>query len=428
MTGEKTCFVVQGFGEKTDLTNGRKLNLDASYEVIREAVEEAGLQCIRADQIVHSGTIDEPMYNWLYSADLVIADLSTYNINAAYELGVRYGVRPAATIILAEDQFKSPFDVNHIVIRRYKHLGDDIGAQEARKLKKELSSAIKQIVAEGKTDSPFYSLLRLNPPSAGAPATAAGAPPSGPASGNSGVEQNAKQLLDVARAAMTADNFESAITLFRAVHALRPRDEYAIQQLALATYKCKQPDPLSALKEAHALLQMLTPETTNDPETLGLWGAVHKRLWDITSERKYLEESITAYERGFYLKQDYYNGINLAYLLNVRAALQDQAGERADAIADFVLARRVRRDVVKSCEIALAAPPSPKTAAADRYWICATLWEAWIGLEDASVGERWRKEAEEVAAAAWMVETTRSQLVRLNQLLAASPLKALAGS
>jgi hypothetical protein len=53
----RTCFVVQGFGEKTDLLTGRKLNLDASYEVIKEAVEEAGLRCVRADEIIHSGSI-----------------------------------------------------------------------------------------------------------------------------------------------------------------------------------------------------------------------------------------------------------------------------------------------------------------------------------------------------------------------------------
>ena len=58
MTEKKTCFVVQGFGEKTDLATGRALNLDASYEVLKEAIEAAGLRCIRADEIVHSGTID----------------------------------------------------------------------------------------------------------------------------------------------------------------------------------------------------------------------------------------------------------------------------------------------------------------------------------------------------------------------------------
>ena len=89
-----TCFVVQGFGKKTDFTDGRVLDLDASYAVIKDGVEAAGLQCIRADEIQHSGTIDVPMYQQLLQADLVIADLSTYNVNAAFELGVRYGLRP----------------------------------------------------------------------------------------------------------------------------------------------------------------------------------------------------------------------------------------------------------------------------------------------------------------------------------------------
>ena len=116
----KTCFVVQGFGVKTDFTNGRKINLDASYLVIKEAVEELELTCVRADEIKHSGTIDEPMYKNILEADLVICDLSTYNVNAAYELGVRYALRKSATIIVAESQFKNPFDFSHIVINRWK--------------------------------------------------------------------------------------------------------------------------------------------------------------------------------------------------------------------------------------------------------------------------------------------------------------------
>src|SRR5262245_24505014 len=116
MSESKTCFVVQGFGEKTDFVTGRKLNLDASYGVIKDAVEHAGLQCIRADAVLKSGVIDVSMYEWILNADLVIADLSTYNVNAAYELGIRYGVRRAATIIIAEESFVSPFDVKSIVL------------------------------------------------------------------------------------------------------------------------------------------------------------------------------------------------------------------------------------------------------------------------------------------------------------------------
>src|ERR1044071_4771512 len=123
---KKTCFVVMGFGEKVDFETGRKLNLDASYQnLIKPAIEDAGLERIRADDIVHSGVIDVPMYRQLLLADVVVADVSTANCNAFYELGVRHALRPYTTIIVSEDKFKFPFDINQIAIRKYKHLGED---------------------------------------------------------------------------------------------------------------------------------------------------------------------------------------------------------------------------------------------------------------------------------------------------------------
>ena len=161
----KSCFVIQGYGRKTDYRDGRVLDLDASYAIIKDAVEAAGLECIRADEIQHSGTIDLPMYEWLLKADLVVADLSTYNVNAVFELGVRYALRPHATIIVAEELFQNPFDFSHIAIRRYKHLGDDIGAKEARRFRDELKAAIAAIAAERRIDSPIYTFLpNLRPP------------------------------------------------------------------------------------------------------------------------------------------------------------------------------------------------------------------------------------------------------------------------
>jgi hypothetical protein len=70
------CFVVMGFGKKTDFATGRSLDLDKAYKnMVKPAVESAGLQCIRADEIVHSGLIDVPMYDQLLKADVVVADL-----------------------------------------------------------------------------------------------------------------------------------------------------------------------------------------------------------------------------------------------------------------------------------------------------------------------------------------------------------------
>ena len=418
----RTCFVVQGFGEKTDLSTGRRLNLDASYEVIKEAVEETGLRCVRADEIIHSGTIDKPMYEWIYKADLVIADLSTYNVNAAYELGVRYGLRPGLTMIVAEDQFKNPFDVSHLVVLPYEHLGKDIGRREATRFQKELATRIAKLLQDAAVDSPVYTFLSLRPPSEterdqsftkkGNAVTRSSA--------ELGLTQNANDLLKDARAAMAKDNFLEAKGLFKAVRKLLPRDLYVVQQLALAAYKSKSPDPLTSLEEARSFLQELGPEVSNDPETLGLWGAVHKRLWDLTEDRSALDTSIDAYERGFYLKQDYYNGINYAFLLNVRAAQHEKEADRAEAVADFVLARRVRRSVMKYCELALAVGPISNET---KYWIVATMWEAAVGLEDEGAAAVYMKQAESVAEAKWMLRATHEQLAKLQTLLATSPLK-----
>src|SRR6266700_4024347 len=164
-TEKSTCFVVMGFGKKTDYETGRVLDLDHSYlNLIKPAAEAAGLKCIRADEIVHSGLIDVPMYEQLLNADVVVADISTSNRNALYELGVRHALRPYTTVIIAEEMMmKSPtFDLSHIVVRKYRHLGEDIGVNEARRFTAELTTAIQSIMAiepASRWDSPVYKFI-----------------------------------------------------------------------------------------------------------------------------------------------------------------------------------------------------------------------------------------------------------------------------
>ena len=124
------CFVIMGFGMKADFETGRTLDLNATYEAIIEpAVTESGLRCVRADEIVHSGLIDEKMCEALYRADLVVADISTGNVNAAYELGVRHALRPYSTIIMKEREGRLHFD---LVFRQTLILGyRDLSLQRA---------------------------------------------------------------------------------------------------------------------------------------------------------------------------------------------------------------------------------------------------------------------------------------------------------
>src|SRR5262249_53281009 len=131
------CFVAMGFGRKTAFYLGKKkprvLDLDKTYEnIIRPAVTAAGLEFVRPDEIQHSTLIDLPMYQHLLDADVVVADISTSNANAIYELGVRHALRPRTTIVMAENEFAFPFDISHLSIIRYEHLGSDIGASEAK--------------------------------------------------------------------------------------------------------------------------------------------------------------------------------------------------------------------------------------------------------------------------------------------------------
>jgi len=151
-----TCFVVQGFGGKTDFESGRVLDLGASYEVIKEAVTAAGYECIRADEIKHTRNIVQVMYEQMLTADVVIADLSTSNVNAFFGLGVRFALRPYATIVVAENRLNFPFDINHIPIRTYEHLG----RREAARWIAELGELIEAIgIPERADDSPVYTFI-----------------------------------------------------------------------------------------------------------------------------------------------------------------------------------------------------------------------------------------------------------------------------
>jgi len=455
---EGSCFVVMGFGKKTDFETGRVLDLNQSYQnLIKPAVEAAGLKCIRADEIVHSGLIDVPMYELLLKADVVVADLSTSNRNAIYELGVRHALRPYTTVIIAEEQMmKSPFfDLNHIVIRQYRHLGEDIGVSEARRFTSDLTRAIKEIMAvepKLRWDSPVYKFIdRLTPPSlaeevkqAVAAAVSEASPSSTASSRSAGVGPPVhSEMMQRVDEAQKKGDWVKAKILLEEIREMRragasetsadqqvenSEDPYILQRLALATYKSEYPNPEEALRGARDLLKLLDPQVSNDTETLGLWGSVHKRLWELTKDSSYLDQAIRGYERGFYLRNDYYNGINYAYLLNERAA---HAADFAETVADFVQARRVRREVISICEqwVALNPPaarvPAGSKLAVIRYWVLATLAEAHIGLGEEAPGQQGLEEAFGAAPEQWMTKTTRDQLDKLKALLAASPLKKL---
>ena len=370
-----TCFVIMGFGEKTDLGTGRVLNMDMTYKfLIKPVCEELSIECIRADEIKHSGVIDVPMYEWLYKADLVIADISTLNANAIYELGVRHALKPSTTIVMAESQLKYPFDLNHISIMNYVHLGSDIGGSTIQTFTKQLKEKIEVILQKMEDDSPVYTFLkgmkRPELPSELTVATTCEAVALNPVE-----NQTLAFLAKAAETAKESEDYVTALTLFKSAMALDASNSFYRHRAALCTYKSKLPDPLTALSMAEEILKPLTPDTTTDPETLGLSGAINKRRYQISQDKQYLERAIHFYERGYYVKQDYYNGINVAFLYNVAAKANDNEQE---AQAQNYLAAKIRKEIIAICKTKMQEPSFEEYS--DKPWIYLTLAEAYFGL------------------------------------------------
>ncbi len=463
---DRRCFVVMGFGVKTDLATGRKLDLDKSYKnMIKPVVEANGLKCVRADEIRHSGTIDVPMYEQLLTADVVIADLSTANPNALYELGIRHALRPYTTIVVSENKLPYPFDLNHVLISGYTHLGEDIGFDEVMRFREELGQTLDAVLQKPSVDSPIYTFLQeLQPPAlrrqveeamqqvAGAAAEAAQAAEANrPAP--SPDDPTLSTLIAQGEQAIKDSRFDAAKALFGAALQIGRRageatgaallqDPYLHQRLVLATYKAKQPNEAAALDEALLLLAPLQPEVSNDPETVGLAGAIEKRLFDQGRGAEHLDRAIRYYGRGYYLRDDWYNGINLAYLLTLRA---DTAPEVSDneRIADLVWANRIRREVLALSERDLQAirsrsrsPEQSEKFGVDQrasyleqeFWCLATKAEAYVGLGNVEAFEAAKAEAVALEPADWMLATLDTQVERLKLLLGSRGHLLLGGS
>lgn len=418
---KKKCFVVMGFGKKVDAASGRTLDLDTSYHnIIKRAVEAAGLECIRADEVIHSGVIDKPMYELLLEADVVVADLSTSNANAIYELGVRHALRPNTTVVIAESGFKFPFDIGHLLVRSYKHLGEDIGFMEAQRMSSELEKALRELSNASDVDSPVYTFLQdLQRPARGSLGGLLNASVDDSASPQTAEAQSTAVLREMFLEARAEEDWASALKYLTKLLVRMPRDAYLLQQKAFATYMAKQPDKKTALLEAKRILQdELQPATTTDPETLGLWGAVHKRLYEIDRDPAHLEEAIRAYAKGFIVKDDYYTGINYAYVLNMRAAISPAR----EALADAVLAERVRRRVIPSCQTILDSGGVKKADGSDdrhgMFWVKASLLEALVGIGDDAAASALEPDLRAQAPENWMTATMDTQIGNLRGMLA----------
>jgi predicted acylesterase/phospholipase RssA len=195
------------------------------------------------------------------------------------------------------------------------------------------------------------------------------------------------------------------------------------QLLALATYKDPDLPPDEKLDNAFNILcEADDIRTTKNQETLGLAGAIHKRLWELDGQKQHLERSLVFYLRGHEqgVEGDFgYTGINAAFVLDLIADQEEEAAGETNLVLKSTADRRskaieIRTMIADSLVEMAGKDPSLE----QQWWFLATIAEAYFGLKNYAEAQKWLKKAaqlEEVPE--WERETTIRQLAQLARLM-----------
>ncbi|MDD2470187.1 MAG: TRAFs-binding domain-containing protein [Bacilli bacterium] len=402
---QKVCFVVMGFGKKMDYENSKEVDLDRIYKKVIKMLFEKDItnyELIRADEIASSSIIDVGMYTLLMKADLVIADITTLNPNAIYELGVRHALKPFSTIIMAEEQCKIPFDLNHSRFLLYKEIGENLDDKEAQEIRKKLKEFV--IASEkNEPDSPLYTFLpHISPP------VLSDEEYHKRVDEAKGKSDNISTLVEEAENFKNQDRFEDAISILEKLVDLLPNNDYIVQQLALCTYKSKIPNETLALEKALDIIKKLCPKKSLDIETLGITGAIYKRLFKLNKNFDYLDEAINYYKKGYIIQNDYYNGENIANCLLLKTQ-QDNIKDEEKAYLKFE-SKNIQQKIIKIIETSLKAGE-------EKFWMYSTLSVCYFCLKDEDNYQKYQKLFYEGCTAEWEKQTYIDTINELKSLI-----------
>lgn len=103
------CFIIMPFGGWFD---------KYYFEIYVPAIEAAGLEAKRADDLYRPGNIVNDIWNYTKDATVILADLTNKNPNVFYELGLAHAItKPAVLITASMDDV--PFDLRSLRVIEY---------------------------------------------------------------------------------------------------------------------------------------------------------------------------------------------------------------------------------------------------------------------------------------------------------------------
>jgi tetratricopeptide (TPR) repeat protein len=397
------------FGKKND-ADGRIIDFDGVYaRIIQPAIQDAGLDPIRADEEMSGGIIHQPMFERLILCPFAVADLTTANANVFYELGVRHAVRPASTVLLFAKGGRLPFDVAPL-----RAIGYDLDSNgvpgDAAAAREQLTRFLREArERDDAPDSPIFTLVK-------------GFPDIQHLKTNAFQDrvEIAQRLTEELRAAKTEAElkaFEAKLGPLRDVESavlvklfLAYRDVKAWQ--AMVDLEKAMPRPLATTvmvqeqlgfalnrlgrsEDAERVLTELISTRGGTSETYGLLGRVYKDRWQKANDKfvakGHLDKAIDAYLKGFESDwRDAYPGVNAVTLMEIRQPPDPRRGDILPVVR-YAASRRI-------------ASGKPD------YWDYATLLELAILAKNETEAVDNLGKALASVRAKWEPETTLNNL------------------
>jgi hypothetical protein len=328
------------FGHKPDAT-GTMIDFDAVYgELIGPAIEDAGLEPIRADEETTGGIVHKAMFERLILCDYSVADLTLANANVFYELGVRHAVRPYSTVLMFASATRLPFDVQ--LDRGLPYLLSPAGGPaDVEATRNQLATRLVK-AREASPDSPVFQLIDGFPEidrlktdvfrdqvlyserwkQRLAQARTEGIDAVREAEHELGNLQDVEAgiLLDLFLSYRAVRGYREMVTLAEQMPRPLGQTPMVREQLGLALNR------LGRRAEAERVLLDLIRQRGPSSETYGILGRVYKDQWvdAVDAGETFLadgalDKAINAYVKGFEADwRDAYPGINAVTLMELR--------------------------------------------------------------------------------------------------------------
>jgi len=404
------------FGDKPD-AGGRTIRFNEIYaSLIRPAIDDAGLEPIRADEESGGGLIHKAMFERLVLCDYAVADLTTANANVYYELGVRHATRPFSTVLVYAADSRLPFDLGPMRAIPYPISPDGLPGAGAAAARKAIATALDEARRQN-VDSPLFQLLDgMQPQNVDHSKTdtfrtqvryaqevkerLARARDAKSVAAVKGVEeslgkladQEAGVLVDLLLSYRDVKGFAEMIALAESVPDPLRRTVLFREQKGFALNRAGRGD------EAARVLTEVIQERGPSSETCGLLGRVYKDRWEQASKagrvdeaRGHLRQAIKVYRQGFVADpRDGFPGVNAVTLMELDEP-PDPDRVRLIPVVRYAAERR----------IATGTPD---------YWDWATLVELDVLARDEKGAREGLSNALALKPAGWEAETTARNL------------------